>query len=178
MAVWPTTPSAPGAELGLPRVSLPLFWVNLAKKGHSSQQGRKRVLQQAMRLYPLAGFCLLADREYIGRDWFKFLTDNGLRFIIRLSQQDYKAEISQGRRSYGSLIRRALKGRLAGQSVRIGDGPYQFVALCHQDGPRSSDPLVLLLSNTTWSNRQLAERYRNRCRPNACSSISNPMDLI
>ena len=143
-------------------VSLPLFWIDLAKKGHSSQQERKRVLQQAMKLYPLAGFCLLADREYIGREWFKFLTDSGIRFIIRLGQQDYKAEISQGQRSYGSLLRRALRGRIVGQSVSIGNYPYQFVALCHQEGPQSSDPLVLLLSNTTWSKRQLAERYRIR----------------
>jgi len=33
-----------------------------AGAGHSSQQERKRLLQCAMKLYPLAGFCLLADR--------------------------------------------------------------------------------------------------------------------
>ena len=51
-------------------VSLPLYWVNLDKKGHSWQQQRKRVLQQAMLLYPLKGMCLLADREYVGKEWF------------------------------------------------------------------------------------------------------------
>jgi len=51
-------------------VSLPLFWCDLGKKGHSSQQKRKRLLQQVMKLYPLKGFCLLADREYEGKEWF------------------------------------------------------------------------------------------------------------
>ncbi len=37
---------------------------------------------------------------------------------------------------------------------------YQFVALCHQQGPQHSDPLVLLVSNTVWSKRRIADRYR------------------
>ena len=57
-------------SLVYPNVSLPLYWVNLDKKGHSWQQQRKRVLQQAMLLYPLKGMCLLADREYVGKEWF------------------------------------------------------------------------------------------------------------
>ena len=143
-------------------VSLPLFWIDLAKKGHSNQQERKALLKQAMKLYPLNGFCLLGDREYEGKEWFKFLTDNGLHFIIRLPQQAYKDAISAGGRSYGSLLRRALRGRLVGQFVHIERYRYQFVALCHQQGPQHSDPLVLLLSNTHWSKRQIADRYRLR----------------
>ena len=92
-------------------VSIPLCWVDLAKKRHSSQQERKRLLQIANKRYPLRGFCLLADREYVGRDWFAFLDELGLLFIIRLSRQDYKAEISQGGKSYGSLLKRALNWR-------------------------------------------------------------------
>lgn len=51
-------------------VSLPFFFVNLAKKGCSSHRERKRVLQMANIIYPLKGMILIADREYIGRDWF------------------------------------------------------------------------------------------------------------
>ena len=143
-------------------VSIPLCWVDLAKKGHSSQQERKRLLQIANKLYPLRGFCLLADREYVGRDWFDFLDQLGLLFIIRLSRQDYKAEISQGGKSYGSLLKRALKGKIVSQSVVIGECRCTFVATCHQDGPDSEDPLVLLLTNTSWSKQKVVERYRIR----------------
>ncbi len=143
-------------------VSLPLLWHNLAKKGHSSQQERKRLLQCAMKLYPLAGFCLLADREYEGKEWFKFLTDNKINFIIRLPRAAYKADISAGGKSYGSLLRRALKGRRVSQWFELEGYRYQFVALCHQDGPQSADPLVLLVSNLSWSKQVIAERYRIR----------------
>lgn len=143
-------------------VSLPICWVDLAKKGHSNQQERKRLLQMASKLYSLKGFCLLADREYVGRDWFAFLDDLGLLFIIRLSRQDYKHEISRSGKSYGSLLKSALQGKIARQKVVIGDGKYQFVATCHQDGPTSEDPFVLLLSNSTWSKQKVVERYRIR----------------
>ena len=128
-------------------VSLPLFWCDLGKKGHSSQQERKRLIQQALKLYPLKGFCLLADREYEGKEWFKFLTDNGLNFIIRLPKGSYKADISGGGKAYSALLKRALKGRTVNQWFALEGHRYQFVALCHQDGPQSGDPLVLLVSN-------------------------------
>ncbi len=109
----------------------------------------------AAKLYDLKGLCLLADREYVGWDWFAFLDEIGLLFIIRLSRQDYKYEVSVGGKSYGSLLRSALKGKVVSQSVQIGQGRYAFVAALHQDGPDSADPLVLLLTNSSWSRQKV-----------------------
>ena len=95
-------------------VSLPLSWHDLGKKGHSSQQERKWLLQQAIKLYPLKGFCLLADREYEGKEWFRFLTENQINFIIRLPKGSYKADIGAGK-AYSALLKRALKGRTVRQ---------------------------------------------------------------
>lgn len=81
-------------------------------------------------------------------------------FIIRLSRQDYKHEVSAGGKSYGSLLKRALKGKLVSQHMRIGLGCYQFVATCHQEGPDGPDPLVILLTNTTWAKQKVVARYR------------------
>ena len=130
-------------------VSLPLYWVNLAKKGHSSQRERIRLIQQTNKLYPLSGMCILADREYVGKDWFKLLTDSGIHFIIRLTKQDYKHEISKGRRRYGSLLKSANANHLCGQWLNLDQRRYQFIALHHQDQNNITDPLVLLISNTT-----------------------------
>ena len=143
-------------------VSLPLFWSDLSKKGHSSQQERKRLIQQALKLYPLQGFCLLADREYEGKEWLKFLTDSGLDFIIRLPKESYKAAISAGGKAYSALLKRASKGRTVSQWFELAGCRYQFVALSHQDGPQSADPLVLLVSNLNWSKQTIAQRYRIR----------------
>lgn len=143
-------------------VSLPLCWIDLGKKGHSDQQERKRLLQMAAKLYPLQGMCLLADREYIGQDWFAFLESTGLYFIIRLPKGDYKAAISQGGKPYSSLLKGALRGRVVSQWFALGPRRYHFVGVCHQDGPQGADPLVLLLTNTVWSKQKVVERYRIR----------------
>ena len=147
---------------GVPGREPALILVDPGKKGHSSQQERKRLLQQALKLYPLKGFCLLADREYEGKEWFKFLTDNGLNFIIRLPKGSYKADISGGGKAYSALLKRALKGRTVSQWFELEGYRYQFVALCHQEGPQSADPLVLLVSNLSWAKHTIAQRYRIR----------------
>jgi len=55
-----------------------------------------------------------------------------------------------------------LKGRTVSQWFELAGYRYQFVALCHQDGPQSADPLVLLISNLSWSKQIIAERYQIR----------------
>ena len=106
--------------------------------------------------------CLLADREYEGKEWFKFLTDNHINFIIRLPKESYKGQISAGGKAYSALLKRALKGRRVSEWFELEGYRYQFVALCHQDGPQSGDPLVLLVTNLAWNKHTIAERYRIR----------------
>lgn len=118
-------------------MSLLLLWRDLGKKGYPSQQERKPLLQQTIKLYPLRGYCLLANRKYEGKEWFKFLTDNKINFIIRLSKTAYKADISAGDKVYSALLKRALRGPTVSQWAELDSYHYQCVALCHQDGPRS-----------------------------------------
>ena len=92
----------------------------------------------------------------------RFLSESGLPFIIRLTKQDYKHQISQGRRTYDSMLRSALKGKLCGQDFELEGHSYQFVAVRNEDAPLGSDALVLLISNTPWTHRQIGNRYRIR----------------
>ena len=43
--------------------------------------------------YDLRGKCLLADREYIGRNWFSYLKLKGINFVIRLPKGTYREEV-------------------------------------------------------------------------------------
>ena len=93
---------------------------------------------------------------------FKFLNINKINFIIRLSKTSYKEDISAGGKAYSALIKRALRGRTVGRWFELEGYRYQFIGLCHQDGPQSSDPLVLLVSTLNWSKTIIAQRYRIR----------------
>lgn len=74
-------------------VSIPIWWEDLSKKGHSSQDERLSFFKKVLNRYDLRGKCLLADREYIGRDWFSFLRQQGIDFVIRLKKGIYRDEV-------------------------------------------------------------------------------------
>jgi len=65
-------------------VAVPIYWSQLGKLGASSQEERKEMFRKAFPLFNLKGLTLLADRECVGREWFKFLKDNGIHFVIRM----------------------------------------------------------------------------------------------
>ena len=53
------------------------------------------MMTAALKLFNLRGMTLLADREYTGKRWFKFLKDSGLHFLIRLKWNDFYDEVCQ-----------------------------------------------------------------------------------
>lgn len=76
-------------------VSIPICWEELSKKGTSNYEERKRLLDQACKNFDLSGMILLADREYIGKEWFNYLVDRGLNFIIRLKKDIYRSYVDE-----------------------------------------------------------------------------------
>jgi hypothetical protein len=65
-------------------VAVPIYWVQLEKIGASSQAERKAIFETAFSLFNLQEMTLLADREYIGKNWFTFIKENKIHFVIRL----------------------------------------------------------------------------------------------
>lgn len=74
-------------------VSIPIWWEDLDKKGTSNFKERKRVIRNACKFLDLSGLILLADREYIGRSWFKYLKNKKIDFVIRLKAKAYKEQV-------------------------------------------------------------------------------------
>lgn len=67
-------------------VQLPLYWELLDNKsGNSSTQDRKAILGKCIRLLGKGRIGLvIADREFVGHEWLKYLKDNGIGFCVRL----------------------------------------------------------------------------------------------
>lgn len=65
--------------------AIPIYWELLDKKGNSDTPERIALLQKFIKRFGkdcIAG--LLADREFIGGDWFKWLLDEKIPFYIRI----------------------------------------------------------------------------------------------
>jgi len=76
-------------------VSIPLWWEDLAKKGHSSQTERISFFKKALTLYDLKKKCLLGDREYIGKEFLAFLTEMEIKLTVRLPKGAYSTLVNE-----------------------------------------------------------------------------------
>ena len=54
-------------------VAIPIWWEDLEKAGHSSESERINYIDSVLKIYNLKDMTLIADREYIGYQWFNTL---------------------------------------------------------------------------------------------------------
>jgi hypothetical protein len=68
-------------------VAFPLLWTVLEKKGCSDTAERIALLEKYRRLFGTASIDFVtADREFIGRDWFRYLRREQLPYRIRIKE--------------------------------------------------------------------------------------------
>lgn len=66
-------------------IAFPLMFKMLDKRGNSNIQERINLIEQYIEWFGKESIdCLLADREFIGNDWLKFLNDKKIRYYIRI----------------------------------------------------------------------------------------------
>jgi hypothetical protein len=66
-------------------VLFPLYWKVLEKRGNSSTEERKELVQEFINKFGVSSILfLLADREFIGKAWFNYLIKQGIDFRIRI----------------------------------------------------------------------------------------------
>lgn len=80
-------------------VAIPVLWTILEKKGNSNTAERKAIVTEFIGLFGVGSILYLcADREFIGKTWFKWLIDNGIDFRLRVREN---TQIANGR---GKLV--------------------------------------------------------------------------
>lgn len=120
------------------RKRIPLFWTLLPHRGNSATADRIALMQRYLARFPAASVrALLADREFIGAEWLKFLKDNNVPFAIRL-REDLRVTDEAGHDlTLAARLRGA--GRLRTFRARIGaredaSGPLLSIAAKPIDG--------------------------------------------
>jgi len=162
-------------------VSIPICWEDLAKKGTSNFSERKALLDKACRWYDLRGMVLLADREYIGQEWFKYLKNNGLGFVIRLKKNVYKEQVDEQRSGssrhfkhqkwrYIGMQREAKKSTYknvgVAKRITIAGEAYTFV-IFKNPKKGAEEPLVYFIS-TLRDKRKIVKVYPIRWKIECC----------
>ena len=167
-------------------VAIPIAWVDIEKKGTSSLADRKALLELASRHYDLRGRTLLADREYIGAEWFKLLTDRGLGFCIRSRHYAYFPDIEKylRRERLTAAIAAVKRGRKPNKARRFRfrlepGGPWlSFVVARNPDEEAASRVMYLITTEVEDAYRTVAT-YLKRWAIEQCfrQLKSNGFDL-
>ncbi len=157
-------------------VAIAIFWRNLQKIGHSNTQERIGLVKGALRRFDLSYSVLIADGEYIGHKWFRYLIDNDIDFVIRLKRGTYKEAIDHSKGSnYEQLCakvkRSKVAGRVLGKPFVLEGMSLNFVVLKNRRQD-AEDPLVCLVTSLREPARLVAEKYRIRWKIEALRSAA------
>lgn len=121
---------------------IPLYWLELDSRGNSDTAERKRVMTSLIDLLGAdkIGY-LLADREFIGEDWFGHLCEQKVNFVIRIKSNmliESNGKCLSGKR----LSAQASKNNIISFDGAIDDMPLSFQATISTE-----NQLVLVASN-------------------------------
>ena len=90
-------------------ISIPVYWVNLARAGNSNTIERMQILSKFIKLFGIDKIeIFLADREFIGDNWLHWLDYYGVKFVIKIkvnSKIYYNKKYKRAIKSFRSLRR-------------------------------------------------------------------------
>jgi len=149
-------------------VGIPIYWIDLKKQGHSSQEERNKLLTKALKIYQLKGKTLIADREYIGTEWFAHLVDHGIDLIIRLKKDTYRTYVNRSSGAAYSKMEKQAYTRKHGVSkpVEIEGRTYTLVIIRNRQ-PQAKELLLYLLS-TLDKKHVISQAYALRWLREVC----------
>lgn len=79
--------------------SFPILFMLLPKRGNSNSTERIEIMKRFIMLFGRESIkCLVADREFVGHNWLKWLNDNKIQYHIRIRENFYVEDPRKGER--------------------------------------------------------------------------------
>jgi hypothetical protein len=153
-------------------VAIPIYWLDLHKHGTSNFKERKRLFNKAIRHFKLDEKILIADREYIGKEWFKFLTDKGINFVIRSKTNTYKTDINDAAgKTLSAMVKKVMRSRVPDKAVRkafVLNGVKLYIVVVKNPKKNAKEPYLLLITNMDKPAITIAAIYPIRWKIEHC----------
>lgn len=87
--------------------SLPIYWLELDSRGNSNTQERIELMDRFIAKFGTSRIdYLVADREFMGNDWFTYLNQNEINFAIRIKcnmMLGINGELNKARNVFGNV---------------------------------------------------------------------------
>ena len=101
-------------------IGIPLFWVVLNLEGNSCAEDRIDLLKRVVERLGISRIeVLLADREFIGTQWFRFLIEQKIPFIIRVKQNSMVEIGENGKLPIGHLRKWLTRKKVVNHSIKL-----------------------------------------------------------
>lgn len=153
-------------------VAIPIYWTDLQKSGISNIKERKHLMKKVFKNFNIKDKTLIADREYIGIDWFKYLIASDLNFVIRLKKNIYHSAINKTKgKTVEQLIQKVKRSKIPHKSVQKAfelEGMKLTFTVSKNPDKNAKEELVFLISNRTDKAAQIAYIYRVRWKIEHC----------
>lgn len=90
-------------------IAIPLLWKTLNKRANTKTADRIKMLERFKKVFGISKIStLLADREFVGKEWFQYLISSKIPFIIRI-KCNFKISDSRGRQKPAKNFFRNLR---------------------------------------------------------------------
>lgn len=151
------------------RVAFPILFRLLDKRGNSNCGERIGIMERFIRLFGRESVaCLVADREFVGERWVKWLNDMGIEYHLRVRENFWIEDPRTGERKRARSMFIHLKDRQELALRRI----YRIKGqLCYLSGARlkNTDGIPELQIIISFSRPELAvSRYKERWQIETC----------
>jgi hypothetical protein len=136
-------------------VAIPLYFKLYNHKGVLSEEERIDFIKKAKVFSVLNQLTIIADREFIGSNWFTCFQGFSLNFIIRIRKGQYKNE---AKKDYHVLEKQALKKGKASSLIEIEGLLFRLWMVKSKS---EDQPLIYILTNLL-NKREASDLYRLR----------------
>lgn len=139
-------------------VTIPLVWKFLPKKGNSNFKERVEIVEKFIRIFGTNIISeLLADREFGGEQWFKWLSEKKIPFTIRI-RKNTLVNSSKGNEQH---VRRLFINLKPGQVRHLSKQKEVFGLSLWLAATRAEDGEWVIVA-TTHEPEEALSRYRRR----------------
>ena len=138
-------------------IAIPIYFKLYEHKGVISEKERINFMELANKFCQLTNSVIIADREFIGDQWFSNFYNLSLHFVIRLRKGQYKTHLLS-HILYNNLEKRALKKGEASSLVAINGFIFRLWILKTDN---RHEPLIYILT-TILNKRHTPALYRFR----------------
>lgn len=127
-------------------IGIPIFWTVLNSGGSSGTEDRMNLMRKVIKALGVENIeVLLADREFIGEPWFRFLIEEKVPFIIRVKQNFLVKGIRDGYQvPIGELVKKlGKKKQILNHPIELW-GHNLFASVEYSKGAK--EPMIVVSS--------------------------------